>query len=101
VDRAVDPGQEGLGALPLTGDEPLGGIPEGLAELVADVARHAGYLVPNLLVGLEEALLVTVENIHQEQDPQPGCPDSGGLERSVVQGCHGWWYSLQLRFRQW
>jgi hypothetical protein len=68
-----------------------------MAELVADVAGHFGHLVANPLVGLEEALLVTVENIHQEQDPQPGCPDGGGLASSVVQGRHGWRYSLQLR----
>src|ERR1700761_6067352 len=98
VGRAVNPGQEGLGALPLAGDEPLGGIPEGLAELVADVAGHVGHLVANLLVGLEEALLVIVENVHQEQDPEPGCPDGGGLERQVVLGRHGWWYPLRLRW---
>ena len=90
MSRAVDPGQKMLGAVPLTGDEPLGGITERLAELVADVARYAGYLMADPLVGREEALLVTVEHIHQEQDPQPGCVTGGGLERLVAQACHSW-----------
>ncbi len=90
VSRAVDPGQEVLGGLPLTGEEPLGGIAERLAELVADVAGHVGYLVANPLVSREEALLVIVEHIHQEQDPQPGRVTGGGLERLLTKGCHRW-----------
>ena len=79
-----------LGILPLTGDEPLGGIAERLAELVADVAWYIRYLIANSFVGREEAFLVIVEHIHQEQDPQPGCVTGSGLERLVAQTCHSW-----------
>jgi hypothetical protein len=74
---AVDPGQERRGALPLTGDEPLGGVLDRLAQLVADVSGDGGDLVAQLLVRLQELLLGTVVDVHQQDDTEPGAVEHG------------------------
>ncbi len=69
---AVDPCEVLRGTFPLAGDEPLGGILEGLAQLVADVARNRRDVVAELFVRLEELLLGPLVEIHQQDDPEHG-----------------------------
>src|SRR3546814_19799336 len=54
---AVHPGEERRGAFPLTRVEPLGGVLDGLAQLVADMLGDGRALVAQLLFRLKELLL--------------------------------------------
>jgi hypothetical protein len=74
---AVHPGEEGRGALPLAGDQPLGGVLDRLAQLVADVPGDGRDLVAELLVRLQELLLGAVVDVDQQDDPEPGAVEHG------------------------
>jgi hypothetical protein len=73
----VHPGEERRGALPLTGDQPLGGILDRLAQLVADMPGNGRDLVAQLLVRLQELLLGSVVDVHQQDDTEPGAVEHG------------------------
>jgi hypothetical protein len=50
----------------------LGGVLDGLAQLVADMPGDGGDLVAQLLVRLQELLLGTVVDVHQQDDAKRG-----------------------------
>ncbi len=74
---AVDPGQEGRGALPLAGQQPLGRVLQRLAELVADVTRNGGDPVADAFVGVQELLLHAVVDVQHQDDPYAGTVERG------------------------
>jgi hypothetical protein len=49
----------------------LGGVLDGLAQLVADVSGNRGDLVAQLLVRLQELLLSSFVDVDQQDDSQP------------------------------
>lgn len=69
---AVHPREEGRGALPLAGDEPLRGVLDRLAELVTEVTGHGRDLIAHVLVRVQELLLGSLVQIEQKDHSQPG-----------------------------
>ncbi len=74
---AAHPVQERRRALPLAGDQPLGGVLDGLAQLLAEVTGDGLDVAAQVLVRLEELLLGSVVDLHQQDDPQPGAVEHG------------------------